>query len=304
MSQTQHSTANATPANATPVNGAQADKAKVQAAPQQPSALDDFLFDLNGFLVLKDAVDADLLSRLNAEFDAFPGGLELGAWYRGSQRRDYTPETGPELHNAVELGGPFEELIDHPAWIARLRHFCGEEKSYVQGLFIDESIASIRTRGGHHPVHSGGFQGALRGKYHFENGVFRVGQCNIILALTDIGEGDGPTMLIPGSHKSNFPHPLKVDYARGDRMDVLPGAVPVLMNKGDALLFCDGCMHGGNSRTNPGERRIIIYRYGPIWGASRFGYTYSPEFLAQLTPERRHILQPVAPVERGAPLNR
>ncbi len=72
------------------------------------------------------------------------------------------------------------------------------------------------------------------------------------------------------------------------------------MNKGDALLFCDGCMHGGSSRTNPGERRIVIYRYGPIWGASRFGYVYDPDFLAQLTPERRKILQPVAPVERGA----
>lgn len=269
-------------------------------SPQQPSALDDFLFDLNGFLVLKNAVDADLLSRLNAEFDAFPDDLGLGEWYRGSQRRDYTPDTGLELHNAVELGRPFEELIDHPSWLAHLRHYCGEEKSYTQGLFIDESIASIRTRGGHHPVHSGGFRGALRGKYHYENGVFRVGQCNIILALTDIGEGDGPTMLIPGSHKSNFPHPLQGDYARGDRMDTLPGAIPVHMSKGDALLFCDGCMHGGSSRTNEGERRIIIYRYGPIWGASRFGYTYDPEFLAQLSPERRQILQPVAPVERGA----
>jgi ectoine hydroxylase-related dioxygenase (phytanoyl-CoA dioxygenase family) len=27
------------------------------------------------------------------------------------------------------------------------------------------------------------------------------------VALTDIGEGDGPTMVVPGSHKSNFPHP-------------------------------------------------------------------------------------------------
>ena len=70
-------------------------------------------------------------------------------------------------------------------------------------------------------------------------------------------------MVIPGSHKSNFPHPNAGDYSRGDRMDHLEGAVPAYLNKGDALLFVDGLMHGGSSRTNPGERRVTIYRYGP-----------------------------------------
>lgn len=270
--------------------------------PLQPTPVQDFFFDLNGYLILKNAVAPDLLQRLNAEFDAFPADLGLLEWYRGAQRRDYTPDTGLELHNAVELGSPFEELIDHPSWIDLLRHYCGEENSYVAGLFIDESIASIRTKGGHHPVHSGGYRGALRGHYNYEHGVFRCGQCNIILALTDIGEGDGATMVVPGSHKSNLPHPLQGDYMRGDRMDALPGAVPVYLKQGDALLFCDGLMHGGSSRTNPGERRITIYRYGPLWGASRFGYVYDPDFLDRLTPARRKILQPVAPIQRASAL--
>src|SRR4029453_3950104 len=117
--------------------------------------------------------------------------------------------------------------------------------------------------GGPHPVHSGGYQGALRGRYLYQNNVFRCGQCNIILALTDVGPGDGPTMVIPGSHKSNFPHPLAGNYGAGDRMAHLEGAIPVYMKKGDALLFVDGLMHGGSSRTNSeGERRVTIYRYG------------------------------------------
>ena len=263
---------------------------------QKPSTLDDFLFDLNGYLILKNAVEPELLAALNREFDAIPRDLPHGGWYRNAQRRDYTPETGLELHSCVEMGEPFERLIDHPSWISHLRHYCGEETSYVEGLFIDECIASIRTSGGHHPVHSGGHLGALRGAYNYKHGVFRCGQCNIILALTDIGDGDGATMIVPGSHKSNLPHPNMGDYARGDRMDALEGAVPVYLEKGDALLFVDGLMHGGSSRTNPGERRILIYRYGPIWGASRYGYQYSPELLEYLTPQRRSILQPVAPV--------
>ena len=258
------------------------------------------MFDLNGFLILRDTISPELLAGLNAAFDEFPRDLPLGAWYKNAQRRDYTPETGLELHQAYELGAPFEEMIDHPSWINYVAHYCGEEKAYTRGLFIDESIASIRTAGGHHPVHSGGFQGALRGAYNYKNGVFRCGQVNIILALTDIGEGDGPTMIIPGSHKSNFPHPGKGDYGKGDRMDHLEGAVPAYLNKGDALLFVDGLMHGGSSRTNEGERRIIITRYGPIWGASRFGYQPTTELLERLTPARRAILQPIAPIPTGS----
>jgi ectoine hydroxylase-related dioxygenase (phytanoyl-CoA dioxygenase family) len=103
-------------------------------------------------------------------------------------------------------------------------------------------------------------------------------------------------MVIPGSHKSHFPHPLAGDYMKGDRMDMLEGAIEVHLEKGDALLFVDGLMHGGSSRTNPGERRVVIYRYGPLWASTRFGYEYSQELLDRLTPERRKILQPVPPL--------
>lgn len=263
--------------------------------PRNPTPLDDFLFDLRGYLILQNAVEPGLLDALNDAFDRFPP-LQRGEWWGNAQRRDYTDDTGYELHNCVEAGEPFERLIDHPSWIRYVRRYCGEQGSYVEGLFIDECIASKRGPGGHHPVHSGGYRGALRGAYSYKHGVFRCGQCNVLVVLTDIGEGDGPTMVIPGSHKSNFPHPLAGNYAKGDRMDPLIGAVPVYMNKGDALLFVDGLMHGGSSRTNPGERRVVIYRYGVSWGATRYGYQYSQALLDRLTPERRKILQPIPPL--------
>jgi ectoine hydroxylase-related dioxygenase (phytanoyl-CoA dioxygenase family) len=268
--------------------------------PRKPSELDDFMFDLRGYLVLENALEPELLDDLNAAFDDFPP-LEMGEWRGNAQRRDYNGATGFELHNCIEAGEPFERLIDHPSWVEYARHYCGEENSYVQGLFIDESIASIRRSGGHHPVHSGGYRGALRGAYHYHHGVFRCGMCNILIALTDIGPGDGATMIIPGSHKSNMPHPLTGDYQALDPMDALPGAVEVYLKKGDALLFVDGLMHGAGSRTNPeGERRVIIYRYGPSWGASRFGFEYTPALLERLTPERRKILQPIPPLRPPA----
>ncbi|MFI6480429.1 phytanoyl-CoA dioxygenase family protein [Nonomuraea sp. NPDC050663] len=257
--------------------------------------LDDFLFDLRGFLILRDAIDAGLLARLNAEVDAFPRELGRGGWHRGAQRRDYTGESGYELHQAVAAGAPFEELIDHPSWYDLVRHYAGEEDSYVEGVFVDETIASVRHSGGRHGLHSGGHRSALRTAYGYSHGVFRCGMVNILLALTDIGPGDGPTIVVPGSHKSNLPHPLAAIRHPED----LPGAEPVHLGKGDALLFTDALLHGGATRTNPGERRVVIYRYGPVWGSSRYGYVYDEEWLAGLTERRRRILRPQPPVRPG-----
>ncbi|MCB0186018.1 MAG: hypothetical protein KDE31_17235, partial [Caldilineaceae bacterium] len=127
--------------------------------PRNPTPLDDFFFDLRGYLVLEKAVEPTLLAELNEAIDNFPE-MQMGEWLGNAQRRDYTASTGFELHNCVEAGAPFEKLIDHPSWINYLRHYCGEEDSYVQGLFIDECMVSVRKSGGHHPVHSGGYRGA------------------------------------------------------------------------------------------------------------------------------------------------
>jgi len=266
-----------------------------------PTALDDFEFDLRGYLVLEGALDTDEVAALNQSFDRFPA-IETGEWIDNAQRRDYTAHTGFELHNAIDCGDRnLEILIDHPRWIDFVRRYAGEEGTYVEGITLDENIASIRRSGGHHPVHSGGYQSSTRTQYRYENGRFRCGLVNVIVALTDIGPGDGATMVIPGSHKSNFPHPLAGDYARGDRMDALPGSVEVHMRAGDALVFSDAIMHGGSSRTvADGERRVMIVRYGPSWGTSRFGYRWSNDLLGRVTPQQRHVLQPVETIETGA----
>lgn len=265
--------------------------------PRRPSDIDDYLFDLRGYLVLENAVDLDHVEDLNRALDNFPS-LEWGQWHGNVQRFDNNGAAGLELQNIIEGGEPFERLIDHPSWIEYVKHYCGEEGSYVEGLFIDECFASIRRSGGFFPVHSGGWQGALRGAYHYNNGRFRCGQVNVLLALTDIGPGDGGTMVVPGSHKSNFRHPqdMYVDASgKPVPMDNLVGAVEVHLKKGDAVMFCDGTSHGASSRTNPGERRVVIYRYGVSWGSTRYGYRYSDELLARLTPERRRILEPIPP---------
>jgi hypothetical protein len=255
----------------------------------------DFLFDLRGYVILRGAVDSGHVADLNTALDRFPK-LDYGQWHGGVQRFDDNGECGVELQNIVEGGEPFERLIDHPAWLARLHRYCGEPGTYVAGLFIDECFASIRRTGGWFGFHSGGYEAITRTQYRFTAGKFCCGQVNILLALSDIGPGDGGTVVIPGSHKSNFPHPQLVTLManRPGARPVEP-AVEVHLRAGDALMFVDALCHGAARRDNPGERRALIYRYGPTWGTTRRGYRYSRELLDRLTPARRRILEPIPP---------
>src|SRR5690606_21141862 len=200
-----------------------------------------------------------------------------------------------------EAGPVWEELIDHPAWYEKVKHFIGtDDPQNFDGhhgpVFIDENFGTIRSQGGAIRLHSGGDVGTIRTQYRYHAGKFHCGQINILIALTDIGPGDGATMVIPGSHKANFNHPHFEKHRIGGQessVDHVIGAVEVQMKAGDALLFVDALAHGSARRTNAGERRIIVYRYGPSWGNFRHGYQPSPELLDRLTPERRQIVQPL-----------
>ena len=39
----------------------------------------------------------------------------------------------------------------------------------------------------------------------------------------------------------------------------------------DVLLFTDAISHGSAKRVNPGNRRVLVHRYGPGWGNFRIG---------------------------------
>ncbi len=261
------------------------------------SDLDMYLFDLRGYLVLEGALTSGEVADLNTCLDKIPP-MNPGQWYGYIHAHQYGDDTsGLNLQQIYEAGEPFEKLVDHPAWIDKVKYFVGGEGSfdYHHGpLFIDENFANFREPGEAIGLHSGGYPPIMRNQFRYHGGRFMCGQVNILIALTHIGPGDGGTMLIPGSHKSNFKHPHYDQYrmARGSSVDGIEGAIEVQVKAGDALLFVDGISHGSAKRINPGIRRTVVYRYGPSWGNFRHGYQPSPELLDRLTPERRQIVQP------------
>ncbi len=261
------------------------------------SDLDIYLFDLRGYIVVEGALTPTEVDELNAGLDAIPK-LAPGEWHGYINGHSYGDVTsGVNYQQVYEAGEPFEKLIDHPSWYDHVRHFVGGQgtfDSHHGPLFIDEAFANFRQPGEAIGIHSGGHHAIKRIQYRVRDGRFMCGQVNVLVALTDIGPGDGGTMLIPGSHKQNFPHPHESDHTMRENasVDGIEGAIEVHLKKGDAAVFVDTLAHGSAKRSNAGTRRVIIYRYGPSWGNFRHGYEASPELLDRLTPERRRVVQP------------
>lgn len=264
--------------------------------------MERYLFDLNGYLILKNALTPEQLAACNATYDNLEKFEGERGWHDHVHVSNSGRQEGLMMQQLYEAGPVWEELIDHPAWFAKIKHFIGtDDPENFDGhhgpAFIDECFGTIRGPGGAQRLHSGGHVGTIRTQYRYHAGKFHCGQVNILMALTNIGPGDGATMVVPGSHKSNIRHPHTVALEkRGDEisMDAVVGAIECHLEKGDALLFVDAIAHGSARRTNEGHRRIAVYRYGPSWGYFRHPFRPSAELLARLSPQQRQIIMPHA----------
>jgi len=265
---------------------------------KKPSQLEKYLFDLNGYILIKKALQKKEIKECNKIIDKLKN-LKNGKWNGYVHGHNYGGKEGLNLQQIYESGKPFEKLIDHPSWINHMLEFVGGEGTFdhLHGpLFIDENFANIRGPGEAIGIHSGNPEGIKRNNYRYQNGKFHCSQVNILIALNDIGSGDGGTVIIPGSHKSNIQHPeYKTNKMKKNTVssaEKMTGAVEVFLNAGDALLFVDSLCHGSAKRINEGERRIVVYRYGPSWGFFRHPYRPSKKLLNRLTDFQRKIVMP------------
>lgn len=267
-----------------------------------PTDVEEYLFDLQGFVLIRGALSPDLVQACNERVDAIPCSVPRGGWNGYIHREDHPEHRGRSYQQIYEAGEPFERLIDHPSYINYVLRFVGGQGTfdYSHGpLFIDENFFNLRGPGDAIPLHAGGHDRCKRMQYRYHNGRFACGQVNVLIAFTDIGPGDGGTMVIPGSHKSNITHPafLRGDWARawdeggGGSVDGIEGATEVYMKAGDALIFVDACCHGSARRENVGERRISVYRYGSSWNRTRWGYEPSADLLGRLNPFARGLVR-------------
>ena len=262
------------------------------------SEIDKYLFDLNGYIVVKNALKKSEINACNKIIDKLKN-IKNGEWDGYVHGHNYGGKEGLNLQQIYEAGKPFEKLIDHPSWIHHMLEFVGGEGTFDQHhgpLFIDENFANVRGPGEAIGIHSGNPEGLKRNHYRYQDDKFHCSQVNILLALTDIGKGDGGTVVIPSSHKSNIQHPeYKKNFMKKNKVtsaETMTASKEIYLKAGDGLIFVDSLCHGSAKRINKGERRIVVYRYGPSWGFFRYPYRPSMNLLKNLNSFQRKIVMP------------
>lgn len=267
-------------------------------------ALLDYQFDLQGYLHLENAIAREDLDEMNqwvddhwSYVDDYSGSGHSNQWIGHVETHSYQEHDGVNFQNICEGGAVFEKLIDHPAWIELVRRYVN---SQTNGLSIHENFLTVRGQDGYISIHCGGHTPLCYLTFRQHNtGDWMVGQINVLIALTDIGPGDGPTVLVPGSHKCTETHPRlaaagkKTISLHGESAGSAVGMKEMYLNAGDVLMFTDAITHGSTARTNPGFRRSIVYRYSPTFIRTRFNYEISEGLLERLTEDQRQIIRPL-----------
>lgn len=231
-----------------------------------------YLFDLQGFLTVPNALSVEQLSDLNAILDArIEDGMPAEA---GTHR----------FGNLLTWGQPYLDLIDNPRILPYLEVLLGAN------FRLDHDYADIIRRG-KGPIgatlHGGATPYDPLYSYHYENGRIRNGLSVVAYNLKDVNPGDGGFGCVPGSHKSNLPFPAEWR----DLDTPQPCVLPVIGPAGTAILFTEALTHGTLPWYGSDDRRTVFYKYSPpsISWASHY---YNPDEYPGLTDRQKALLEP------------
>jgi ectoine hydroxylase-related dioxygenase (phytanoyl-CoA dioxygenase family) len=249
-----------------------------------------YLFDLQGFIVIKGMLSTAEVKALNEALDA-----------NHDKRQDDTNSSAPgplagEHKRGLYKGMlswekpwclPFRGLLAHKKIIPYLNTLLGRGWKLDHNLFVYTAKKGTEGLGlhGHGQVNLSGSR-----FYAYQNGRMRCGLINCQYQLADVNPGDGGLCVVPGSHKTNFPMPREIAHWEADQQVVYH----VPMKAGDLVIFSENTTHGTLPWTADSERRSLFYRYTPMYLHYTGGVyeTNTPEWVSDLTEAQQAVLQP------------
>lgn len=241
-----------------------------------------YLFDLNGYLVVPDALSVEAVTAVDRLMD---------------ERivRDVAADaTTHRFADVLDWGPEVRALIDHERMVPYLEEILGTgyrlDHDYADVIRSGKGPIGTRLHGGAVPFDPGQW-------YTFVDGRPRSGLVVVAYNLCDVNPGDGGFGCVPGSHKANLPFP---DEWRELEQD-LDGLVrPVTGPAGSAILFTEAMTHGTLPWHGAGERRTLFLKYdpGPIAYGAAF---YDRDRWPDLTARQRAILESPNARYRGRP---
>ena len=214
-----------------------------------------FLFDVQGFLILRGAIEPELVTALDAAVVANEAIEHDESWAEGLPvvtnayfTRDLWMEHQVRLNGLPRLDPVFDRLIAHPGYLRYLEEFMDHPQ-----LINTWSISKYPGRGPTHWHH-----GLPPEDYSVRDGKIRSPMLNVVTMLTPNHPGDGCLAVIPGSHKKNF----KLDLKRWGLAGLdTPGALEITGEPGDVLLFTEALVHSGAPKTTSRRRTALQYNH-------------------------------------------
>ena len=239
-----------------------------------------YLFDLQGYLVLKNVVPPAAIQACNAVLDRiealppekYPTGVLLGK-----------PRTDNELFvsNIVEADAALHPFIDIPEVIDII------DEVSLHLYRLNHTYAIYRWGTGYTYLHMGATPLHPKATYMYSNGQMFSTLTKAVFPIQNNGVDDGCFAVVPGSHKANFRRPF------GDHPLDNPTLIPVAGEAGDAIVFTEALTHGSVLNVSGRPRRTIYFCYSvgfmPDWG--KLGLSFTEGFLSQLTERQREVVR-------------
>jgi len=233
--------------------------------------IEQYLFDLQGFLVVEDALSSVQLAALNQIIDQQISLVdEPGkSWFR--------------FNRLLSWGTPFQSLIDNNRITPYLLDLLGPK------FRLDHDYVHIIRHGpgpiGSH-LHGGGSPYDPCQYYIYNNGRMYNGLTAVAYNLTDVNPGEGGFGCIPGSHKSNVALPQEWQ----DLEHPHPCVQQIVGKAGTAIIFTEALTHGTLVWKGKRDRRTLFYKYSPYPSAWLRNY-YNSDDYPELTESQRGILR-------------
>ena len=193
-----------------------------------------YLFDLQGFVAVPNALDVAQLAELNSIFDQHIA-QDIAA--------DVVTQRWGGLLN---WGAAYRNLLDNPRIMPHMEELLGQsfrlDHDYIdlirpsKGSSLGDAVKGpIGTT-----LHGGSTPFDPSQYFHFQDGRMHNGLTVVAYNLRDVNEGDGGFGCVPGSHKSNYAFPD--EWRNLDRWQ--PFMRAVTGPAGTAIIFTEALTHG------------------------------------------------------------
>ena len=239
-----------------------------------------YLFDLQGYVVLKNVLPQETVARISAQLDEMEPKAESELPPHVVCSKPRTPE---ELYisNIAEAGPDYEALIDHPEVLDVI-------SDVSLGLYrLNHTYAIYHWKNGVTPLHMAGTPIHPKAHYEARNGQIFSVLTKAVFPISNHSVEDGCFAAVPGSHKSNFQRPETPAGATE------PALIPVDAHPGAAIIFTEAMTHGSFPNLSGRCRKTLYYCYSvgymPDWG--KFSLTFSDELLSRATDSQKEVMR-------------